>query len=542
MKDPVHSSVARAGLKKAEKIAEKIKTELNGLPMVPREKVSYIREMLDKELSIDDEYIGLINQDGVGVVHTNRLREGIVYTDKTSQKSLAATEPLIQSYSRDTGETVIDITVPVVQGEDNKKLNLRLGRKINRPYLSIVFSSIVLLPIIAILITGLFLRVPTSQLTLLSLIGLAVGGILGGYHYVKVRKTLLFWRSTTRAVYSGDLTTNIHVSKQNEFHQFGTEINKITIGIKSIIKELKKTSEMIHSLSLEQSYKTDDILETSQKLSSTLQAFHAGSEQQLSSLQTANGMVQELFSGMTTIREELRQSATESENTARIAENERKAMNQLEEQMNKIAHATEITAKEIEGISSSIDTIAEKITSITAIAKQTNLLALNASIEASRAGEHGDGFAIVAEEVRQLAGDTNDFANDIVSTLEETREYIHASVDRIQKNTSFIHTGVELVTKSKQSIESLQQVSLQAADKVKSNEKYGEQLVKDGEDLTQLINEVNEISEQFVEHVMNVNDEAILQVESIETLAHSANKLSQLAIDLKTIVQRFKAD
>lgn len=542
MNDPVHSSVARAGFKKAERIANQIKSELDGLPVVPREKVSYIRDILDKELSQEDEYIGLINQDGVGVVHTNRLREGVVYTDPTSQKSLKATEPLIQSYSRDTGETVIDITIPVVQGEDNQKLNLRLGRKIHRPYLGIVFSSIVLLPIVVMLITGLFLSIPMSHLLLLSLVGGVVGGLLGVYHYASVRKTLRFWRSTTRSVYSGDLTTNINVTKQNEFHQFGTEINKITIGVKSIIHELKKTSELIHSLSLQQSNQTDDILQTSQKLSSTLQTFREGSEQQLSSLQNANGMVQELFSGMTTIREELRQSAHDSEQTAEIAKNERESMNELEKQMNNIERAIDATAEEISEISASIDSITEKISAITAIAKQTNLLALNASIEASRAGEHGNGFAVVAEEIRQLAGHTNTFANDIVTTLEETREYVHASVERIQQNTSFIHQGVDLVTKSRKSIETLEQVSLQAADKVKTNEAYGKQLVKDGEDLTHLINEVNEISEQFMEHVMNVNDESLAQVESIHTLSQSANKLSQMAVDLKTIVQRFKVE
>lgn len=542
MNDPVHSSVARAGFKKAERIANQIKSELDGLPVVPAEKVSYIRDILDKELSQEDEYIGLINQDGVGVVHTNRLREGVVYTDPTSQKSLKATEPLIQSYSRDTGETVIDITIPVVQGEDNQKLNLRLGRKIHRPYLGIVFSSIVLLPIVVMLITGLFLSIPMSHLLLLSLVGGVVGGLLGVYHYASVRKTLRFWRSTTRSVYSGDLTTNINVTKQNEFHQFGTEINKITIGVKSIIHELKKTSELIHSLSLQQSNQTDDILQTSQKLSSTLQSFREGSEQQLSSLQNANGMVQELFSGMTTIREELRQSAHDSEQTAEIAKNERESMNELEKQMNNIERAIDATAEEISEISASIDSITEKISAITAIAKQTNLLALNASIEASRAGEHGNGFAVVAEEIRQLAGHTNTFANDIVTTLEETREYVHASVERIQQNTSFIHQGVDLVTKSRKSIETLEQVSLQAADKVKTNEAYGKQLVKDGEDLTHLINEVNEISEQFMEHVMNVNDESLAQVESIHTLSQSANKLSQMAVDLKTIVQRFKVE
>lgn len=542
MNDPVHSSVARAGFKKAERIANQIKSELDGLPVVPGEKVSYIRDILDKELSQEDEYIGLINQDGVGVVHTNRLREGVVYTDPTSQKSLKATEPLIQSYSRDTGETVIDITIPVVQGEDNQKLNLRLGRKIHRPYLGIVFSSIVLLPIVVMLITGLFLSIPMSHLLLLSLVGGVVGGLLGVYHYASVRKTLRFWRSTTRSVYSGDLTTNINVTKQNEFHQFGTEINKITIGVKSIIHELKKTSELIHSLSLQQSNQTDDILQTSQKLSSTLQTFREGSEQQLSSLQNANGMVQELFSGMTTIREELRQSAHDSEQTAEIAKNERESMNELEKQMNNIERAIDATAEEISEISASIDSITEKISAITAIAKQTNLLALNASIEASRAGEHGNGFAVVAEEIRQLAGHTNTFANDIVTTLEETREYVHASVERIQQNTSFIHQGVDLVTKSRKSIETLEQVSLQAADKVKTNEAYGKQLVKDGEDLTHLINEVNEISEQFMEHVMNVNDESLAQVESIHTLSQSANKLSQMAVDLKTIVQRFKVE
>jgi methyl-accepting chemotaxis protein len=79
-------------------------------------------------------------------------------------------------------------------------------------------------------------------------------------------------------------------------------------------------------------------------------------------------------------------------------------------------------------VSCHTEEVVNKVSLITGIAKQTNMLALNASIEASRAGETGRGFSIVAGEVRKLAENTSLFAVDILQTLEFARQDVKLAV------------------------------------------------------------------------------------------------------------------
>ena len=100
---------------------------------------------------------------------------------------------------------------------------------------------------------------------------------------------------------------------------------------------------------------------------------------------------------------------------------------------------------------SSID-IGEITVLISNVAKQTNLLALNASIEASRAGEHGTGFAVVAEEIRKLANETATAVNDINSKIEQMQSQTKEVVNSISKNRQGVDRINESVSKTEQII------------------------------------------------------------------------------------------
>ncbi|WP_028292841.1 methyl-accepting chemotaxis protein [Oceanobacter kriegii] len=114
------------------------------------------------------------------------------------------------------------------------------------------------------------------------------------------------------------------------------------------------------------------------------------------------------------------------------------------EEMRRIADSVTTTASAIADLGKTSEQITAIVNSIRGIADQTNLLALNAAIEAARAGEQGRGFAVVADEVRQLAARTSDSTQEISDMISKIQSGIDSSVKSMSSCESQAQTGVEL--------------------------------------------------------------------------------------------------
>ncbi|MGM0588620.1 MAG: methyl-accepting chemotaxis protein [Bacteroidota bacterium] len=180
---------------------------------------------------------------------------------------------------------------------------------------------------------------------------------------------------------------------------------RINNPIKQSIDVLQETSESIN--------------DASEQFSATSQEMADGASQQASSLEETSASLEEM-SSMTKRNADSSQQANKLAEEARDAASDgNEAMARMNESMNELKNSTDETSKIIKAIDE--------------IAFQTNLLALNAAVEAARAGTAGQGFAVVAEEVRRLALRTSDAAKETETIIERSRQAANGGVDIAQE-------------------------------------------------------------------------------------------------------------
>lgn len=527
---------AQKALQKVQRVAKMLEPLLDNENSIESNYMK-LREILDNQLQ-HDEYLLIVDEEGTSLIHTNRLREGYPFRDEVGIKAATTNYPLLQVYPRNTGEVLIDASCPIVI-INGKRFNLRLGRIVRKKFLGPMITAMIVAPAVAKGILAIFLSVPIKEVISLVLISLLVSSVLGIFMYKYIMNGLLSWYKVMRRISAGDLTAEVTNKSRTEFHQIGFEINKVVLGLKNIILELDKSANLVEKVSDDQAYEANQLSKTFSELSEIMQNFKTGTENQLASLQNAHAMVQEMMSSVRGMQADIRQTVEMSEEASVAAEKGTKAVNSSEEKMIQIQETVYRSSNKIMQVSEEVENVINKVSAITQIAEQTNLLALNASIEAARAGDAGRGFAIVADEVRKLAENTNSFSSDIISSLEHTRDEMKEAVQQVEANIDLIRDGVSVVKIAGESIRKLNEAAEHTKQAVLGNEKYVNTLIKDGEQLEVIIDQINVIAEQFTEQVIDTVASVDEQVSGVQKLANDATDLSKQSQILTKIVKRF---
>ncbi|WP_051189067.1 methyl-accepting chemotaxis protein [Halalkalibacillus halophilus] len=372
-------------------------------------------------------------------------------------------------------------------------------------------------------------------------VALVVASILLFFISRKVRTNLNSVVHVADEISTGNLQVDdMNYQGKDEIGKLATSMNAMKSNLKATIGKVATASESVSSQSEEMMQSANEVKEGSEQIAGTMQELSSGSETQAQSASSISEMMEQFVIKVRTSYEGGENVSDASEEVLRMAGEGRDLMEQSVNQMSQIHTLVEDAVEKVKGLDDQSQEISKLVQVIEDVAEQTNLLALNAAIEAARAGEHGKGFAVVADEVRKLAEQVGNSVGDITTIVGKIQT-------ESKQVTGSLETGYKEVELGSEQIKNTQQTFIQINDSIN-------EVVSKIQEITANLKEVMEDSNEMnksVEEIASISEESAAGVEqtaasieqsnsSMEEIARAADDLANLAEDLHGQVQQFK--
>ncbi|GCL72778.1 methyl-accepting chemotaxis protein [Paenibacillus naphthalenovorans] len=375
----------------------------------------------------------------------------------------------------------------------------------------------------------------------LSVFACILAVLIGVYITRIIKKPILTIAASAKEISSGILTgDDIKVKNRDEIADLANSFNQMKMNLRHLIGQVSNNAKQVSATSHDLFESAEQTSKATEQISIAIQEVALGSEKQVHSAAEANQAAAEILRGMNQAALSIQSVAdlTTTANEKATAGN--KVVTQAMEQMNVMQRSVGHTAEVMNALGEKSKEIGHIVQLITEISNQTNLLALNAAIEAARAGEHGRGFAVVADEVRKLAEQSGDAAGQIRQLIGEVQAEADKAVQSMDEGANVILEGIQMVHQSGEAFRDIVKAIEQVAAESQEVSAIIEQVNSSSQSMAEMMEGVAHIAEQSAGNTQNVAASAEEQNASMEEISASAESLSKMAQDLQEMISKFK--
>jgi methyl-accepting chemotaxis protein len=317
---------------------------------------------------------------------------------------------------------------------------------------------------------------------------------------------------TAERVADGDLTAT--VEPRSERDALGGSLARMIAGLRDVVGRVSGAATQVATASKHVAATSEDAGRAVGEIALAVGEVATGAERQVAMVEEA--------------RESTQQSSDAAERARELADDGASAVAEATAAMEAVRITSADVSAAIRALAGKSDEIGGIVETITGISGQTNLLALNAAIEAARAGEQGRGFAVVADEVRKLAEESQKAASSIADLIAEIQGDTVKVVEVVEAGAAQTEQGVRVVEHAREAFDSIGTAVVEMASQAGG--------------IASAMTEVVSVAEQSSASTQQVSATTQETTAATQEIASSAQELARTAANLQELVAKFKLD